>query len=125
MSSKNIIIEVNNKVENDVTSGEDEEVYFIVLRPSEEKIDFKKLKFKSDIIPEIIHNKSIPKGNEGNESYLEEIVFKFKKKKNKSKKASNNYVIPYIEGDDEYIISFQLKKILLFMKLNWKKGINI
>ena len=57
------IIESNNNESN----NEDNEVYFIVLIPSEEKIDFSNLKFKSDIIPKIIHNKSIPKGNKGNQ----------------------------------------------------------
>jgi hypothetical protein len=78
MSKENIIIESKNKEEKANSDDKENEVYFIVLRPSEEKIDFKEVKFKSDIIPEIIHNKSIQKGNE---SYLEEIVFKFKKKK--------------------------------------------
>jgi hypothetical protein len=59
MSKEKIIIEANNKEEKSKSDGKENEVYFIVLRPSEEKIDFKKVKFKSDIIPEIIHNKSI------------------------------------------------------------------
>ena len=64
MSSKNIIIEANNQGENANPNDKKNEVYFIILVPSKEKIDFKKGKFKSDIIPEIIHSKNIQKGNE-------------------------------------------------------------
>ena len=102
MFKEKIIIESNNKEK----------------KASEEKINFKKVKFKSDIIPEIIHNKSIQKGKE---SYLEEIVFEFKKK-NKGKKASNNYVIQYIEGDDEYVISFSVKENSFVYETELKKG---
>ena len=112
------IIESNNNESN----NEDNEVYFIVLIPSEEKIDFNNLKFKSDIKPEIIHNKSIPKGNKGNQSYLEEIVFKFKKEKKKGKKAPNKYVLPYIEGDDEYVISFSIKENFFVYETLLEKG---
>ena len=112
------IIESNNNESN----NEDNEVYFIVLIPSEEKIDFKNLKFKSDIIPEIIHNKSIPKGNKGNQSFLQEIVFKFKKEKKKGKKATNKYVLPYIEGDDEYVISFSIKENSFVYETLLEKG---
>ena len=133
MSSKNIISDANCQGENspqpvldnavnDKLYDKEKEIYFIVLRPSEEKIDFTKVKFKSDIIPEIIHNKTIKKGNK---SYLEEIVFKFKKKnKNKSKKSTslNNYVIQYIEGDDEYVISFSVKDNSFVYETELKKG---
>ena len=119
MLSQDISDEAYSQRKNANSHDKENEVYFIVLRPSEEKIDFKNVKFKSDIIPKIIHNKSI---DIGNSSYLEEIVFKFKKKmkekekekeKNKNKK-SNNYVIQYIEGDDEYVISFSVKENYIY-----------
>ena len=121
MSSKNIMIEANNQGENVKPDNKENVVYFILLLPSEEKIDFKKVEFKSDIIPKIIHHKSIQKEN----TYLEEIVFKFKKfNNNKGKKASsnNNYVIKYIEGFDEYVISFYVKENFFVYETELKKG---
>ena len=107
MSSQNDLVSFNTP-----ESDDDKEVYFIVLKPSEEKINFKNLKFLSEIAPQIIFNKSVQKGNG---LFLEEIVFKFNKKekeneKNKGKKTLlNSYEIQYIEGDDTYVISFSVK----------------
>ncbi len=69
---------------NDDSDDKNKEVYFLILRPSEEKIDFTGLKCetKNNIKPSIIFQKRIDKGNE---TYLEEIVFKFKKKQKKKK----------------------------------------
>ena len=62
----------------------DKDIYFIILNPidREEKIDFTKLKYVSNIVPSIIYQNTME------ELKLEEIVFKFqrKKKKNKRKK---------------------------------------
>ena len=129
MSSQHIIIsDANNQspppaldtTVNDESIEKKNQVYFIILRPSEEKIDFKKLKFKSDIIPKIIYIKSNLKGNM---SYLEEIVFKYIKK-NKGKKAvsSSNTILKYIEGDDEYVISFSAKNNYFVYETELKKG---
>ena len=120
MSSENIIIEANNQEENSNLNDKTNEVYFIILLPIKEKIDFKKEKFKSDIIPKIIHRKIIQKGN----ASYEEIVFKLKKSNNnKGKKASsNNYTIKYIEGDDEYVISFYVKENSFVYEAELKKG---
>ena len=65
--------------QNDETNDNDKDVYFLILWPSEEKIDFTGLNYetKNIIEPKIIFQKRIDKGNE---TYLEEIVFKFKKK---------------------------------------------
>ena len=128
MSTKENIIDDNNQGQNAKSDDKERDVYFIVLRPSEEKINFKNVKFKSDIIPKIIHNKRLEKGNG---SCLEEIVFKFQKKqkekekeKNKGKKVtpSNNYVIQYIEKDDEYVISFSVKENFFIYETELKKG---
>jgi len=131
MSSEHIINDTNYQspppaldiAVNDKSIAKENEVYFIVLRPSEEKIDFTKVKFKSDIIPKIIHNKNNKSNLKGSESYLEEIVFKFIKK-NKGKKAtsSNNTVLKYIEGDDEYVISFSAKNSSFVYETELKKG---
>ena len=73
-------------------SDGERKVYFIILRPSEQQINFEKLKFLSEIRPNMIFNKTIKK-EDGN--YLEEIVFEFtkppkekEKGKGKKKKAS-------------------------------------
>ena len=67
---------------NDDSNDKNKEVYFLILRPSEEKIDFTGLNYetKNKIELSIIFNKKI---NKGDETYLEEIVFKFKKKQKK------------------------------------------
>ena len=100
-------------------SDGERKVYFIILRPSEQQINFEKLKFLSEIRPNMIFNKTIKK-EDGN--YLEEIVFEFtklpkekEKGKGKKKKASSSSSnsseceIQYIDGDYTYIISFFLK----------------
>ena len=68
------------------------EVFFIILRPSEQQINFKNLEFLSEITPENFFNKTIKKEDK---NFLEEIVFKFKKttkekEKRKKKSLSNN-----------------------------------
>ena len=98
------------------------EVFFIILRPSEQQINFENLEFLSDVTPEHFINKTITKGDK---SFLEEIVFKFKKprkekEKGKKKSSSNNFEIQYIDGDYTYIILFS-KTNLLYMKQNLKK----
>ncbi len=90
------------------TTGEEienKDVYILILRPSEEKIDFEGLKYetKNKIEPKIAFQKRIDK-EDG--TYLEQIVFKFKKK---SKKKSNEYAIKFFEGDHTYTIKFWLQ----------------
>ena len=101
--------------QNDESNGNDKDVYFLILRPSEEKIDFTGLNYetKYKIEPKIIYQKRIDKGNE---TYLEEIVFKFKKKTKKKEKEgqkestkSTKYSITFLEGDHTYEITFSLK----------------
>jgi len=101
--------------QNDESNGNDKDVYFLILRPSEEKIDFTGLNYetKYKIEPKIIYQKRIDKGNE---TYLEEIVFKFKKKTKKKEKEgqkestkSTKYSITFLEGDHTYEITFPLK----------------
>ncbi len=76
-------LQSTQREKNAESNNKDRDVYFIILRPSEEKIDFKNLKFISKISPTIIFNKNIEK-EKG--SFLEEFVFKFKKKNKKKKK---------------------------------------
>ena len=91
----------------------DKNVYFLILNPVEENIDFGKLKYVSNISPSIIFDKTI---NKDKGVQLNEIVFKFKRKKkkkdNKEKKkdGEKEYTIKYISGDHSIIISFDTKK---------------
>ena len=92
------------------------DAYFIIIVPSEEKINFKGLNYqtKNKITPSIILNKTIEKEDK---TYIEEIVFKFKKRskkkdKDKGKKESTEsikYEIRFIEGEHTYNIAFFLK----------------
>jgi len=92
------------------SESKEKDIYFIILVSSEEKIDFKKLKFVAGITPSNIYDKYIDKGN-GNQ--LEEIVFKIKKKgkKNKKKeKGEKEYSLKFISGEHTYTISFDTHK---------------
>ena len=68
--------------QNESIKDKDKDVYFLVLRPSEEKIDFTGLNYetKNKIVPQIIFQERI---DGEDKTYLEEIVFKFKKKRKK------------------------------------------
>ena len=100
----------------DESNSGDKDAYFIILRPSEEKIDFTGLNYetKNKITPLIAFKKRIDKEDK---TYLEEIVFKFKKKAkkkeaDKDKKESTKstrYAITFFEGDHTYDITFSLK----------------
>ena len=85
------------------------DVYFIILIPSETKIDFKGLTYESKekIKPSIVFNETIQKEDK---TYLEEIVFKckIKPRKNESNK-STKYSIGFIEEKLIYYITFFLK----------------
>ena len=96
-------------------------MYFLIQRPSEEKIDFTGLNYETK---NKIDNKKI---NKGDETYLEEIVFKFKKKqkkkeKDKSKKESIKYAIRFFEGDHTYDITFSLKDDCFVYQPDLKTG---
>ena len=100
----------------DESKEKNKDVYFIIVRPSEEKIDFKGLNYETDnkIKPIIVFNKTIDKEDK---TYLEEIVFKFKKKskkkekdgKNKESTKSTKYAIKFLEEEHTYNITFSLK----------------
>ena len=95
--------------QNDDSDIKDRDVYFLILRPFEKKIDFKGLNYetKNKIEPNIVFQKRIDKEDN---TYLEEIVFKFKKKaKKKESTESTKYSITFFEGNHTYDISFSLK----------------
>ena len=94
--------------ENEEAKNKD--VHFLILRPSEEKIDFEGLNYetKNKIKPEIAFKKRVEK-EDG--TYLEQIVFKFKKKSKKKdgETKSTKYAIKFFEGDHTYSITFSLR----------------
>ena len=101
--------------ENDKNDDKNNEAYFLILIPSEEKIDFQGLSYKTKnmINPSIIFKDRIEKDDK---TYLEEIVFKFKKKKRKKKTDDENesgkstkYAIIYFEEEHIYNITFASK----------------
>ena len=69
----------NPSSQKDDSNENNKDVYFVIIRPSEEKIDFTGLNYETEnkIEPIIVFNKTIDKEDK---TYLEEIVFKFKKK---------------------------------------------
>lgn len=95
-------------LQNAESNAKEKDVYFLILITSKEKKDFKNIKFISEISPKIVFNKIIEK-EDG--TYLEEIVFKFKKKKEKEakNKGEKEFMIKFIEGEHIYIISFDVK----------------
>ena len=116
-------------VQNDDSKNKNEDAYFIIIIPREEKIDFVGLNYQTQnkINPIIIYKKTIEKEDK---TYIEEIVFKFKKSpKNKEKyegkKKSNEstkYKIQLIEGEHTYNITFSLKDDCFVYQPELKKG---
>ena len=101
--------------QNDDSDDKNKEVYFLILIPSESKINFSGLNYeaKNKIEPWNIFNDKIDK-EDG--THIEEIVFKFKKKskkkqKDKGKNESTKYAIRFFEGNYIYDITFSIKDI--------------
>ena len=84
---------------------DNKEIYLFILIPSEEKINFQKIKYESEIIPKIILSENIIK-EDG--SYLVEIIFKFVINKEKDKEEEQ-YTIKFNEEGNKYILSFDIK----------------
>jgi len=85
------------------TKSNDKAIYFILLSPSEEKIEFKDLKFLSEIDPIIIYNKSTEIGKG---SFLYQNVFKLDIKNNEKIKKDDKYYLQYEIGEESYDILF-------------------
>ncbi len=115
--------------QNDKSNDKDKDAYFLILRPSEEKIDFTGLNYetKNKIEPKIVFQKRIDKEDE---TFLEEIVFKIKKKAKKKEKVedkkestkSTKYEITFFEGDHTYDITFSLKDDCFVYQPDLKTG---
>ena len=84
---------------------DNKEIYLFILIPSEEKINFQKIKYESEIIPKIFLSENILK-EDG--SYLVEIIFKFVINKEKDKEEEQ-YTIKFNEEGNKYILSFDIK----------------
>ena len=113
---------------NQKTNSE-KEVYFIILTPSEEKIDFNK-KFKSENAPKSIYKKSIEKKNG---YYLEQNVFKLNIVRDKEKdeevdedkdkgEKEEEYKIEYIVENDAYDILFSFSGNSFVYNIKLQKG---
>ena len=90
------VVSSKHSRKNDESDSIDNDVYFLILRSSEEKIDFTGLNYETEnkIRPLIAFKNRVKKEDK---TYLEEIVFKFKKKrkkkeKDKGKKESNKSI---------------------------------
>jgi hypothetical protein len=122
METQETIIEETKKKPNSIRSDQNDDdyndiekdAYFLILKPSEEKIDFASLKYEAENIidPSIIFPKPIDKEDE---TYPGVLVFKFKRKKkekseeNKELIKSTKYMIKFYKEEQTYKITFVLK----------------
>ena len=105
----------------------EQNIYFMLVFPKEQDVDFSKMEFKSkpEMKPEIIFDKKIEKDNE---SYIAHKIFKLKTKKpvnqkNKGDKVKKtHHEIIYEMGEDKYVISFHTKENSFVYDLDLKKG---
>ena len=102
-----------------ITKSNDKAIYFILLSPSEEKIEFKDLKFLSEIDPIIIYNKSTEIGKG---SFLYQNVFKLDIKNNEKIKKDDKYYLQYEIGEESYDILFEDKNNIFIYKIQLLKG---
>lgn len=101
------------------TQSNDLTIFFIILSPSEEKINFDDLKFLSEIEPKIIYNKSIEKGKG---SFLFHNVFKLDVKKKEKNEKVEEYLLQYEIGEESYDILFNVKENSFIYEVKLLKG---
>jgi len=94
-------------------------IYFIILSPSEEKINFADLKFLSEIEPEIIYTTNIENGKG---SFLSHNVFKLDIKRKEKNKKSVKYQLQYEIGEESYDIIFGVKENSFIYEIQLLKG---
>ena len=97
----------------------DKEIYFIILNSSEEKLNFRDLKFLSEIEPEIIYNNSIEKGKG---SFVFHNVFKLDIKTNEKNGKTIQYQLQYEIGEESYDILFDVKDNTFVYEIKLLKG---
>ena len=101
------------------SQSDDVSIYFIILSPSEEKINFSDLKFLSEIEPEIVYTTNIK--NE-NGSFLSHNVFKLDIKKKEKNKKAVKYQLQYEIGEESYDIIFDYKDGSFIYEVQLLKG---
>ena len=101
------------------SQSDDVSIYFIILSPSEEKINFSDLKFLSEIEPEIVYTTNIK--NE-NGSFLSHNVFKLDIKKKDKNKKTVKYQLKYEIGEKSYDIIFDYKDSFFIYEVQLLKG---
>ena len=74
---------MSSNVQSGLSSGKEKEIYFIILRPSEEKVDLDLEFSSSEFAPSRIYKKVIQKGKD---SFIEENVFKLIIKESEKRK---------------------------------------
>ena len=108
-----------SQMQNQNNQSIDKEIYFIVLIPSEEKINFDDLKLLSEIEPEIIYKSSIGKGKG---TFLFHNVFKMIIKKIEKNKKTVQNTLQYEIGEQSYDISFNFTKETFIYEIKLLKG---
>ena len=108
-----------SQMQNQDNQSISREIYFIVLIPSEEKINFDDLKFLSEIEPETIYESSIEKGKG---SFLFHNVFKMILKKIEKNEKTLQNTLQYEIGEQSYDISFNVQKETFIYEIKLLKG---
>ena len=118
--------QISKENQNDEANEKNNEVYFLILIPSEEKLDFqgKDYDTKNMINPSIIYKNKVETGDE---TYLEEIIFKATKKKKKKGKdnessKSTKYSITFFEEEHMYNITFSAKNECFIYQPKLERG---
>ena len=105
--------------QNQNNQSNDKEIYFIILSSSEEKINFRDLKFLSEIEPEIIHYGSIEKGKGSSIIYN---IFKLDIKTNEKNEKKTQYQLQYEIGEESYDILFDVIENTFIYEIKLLKG---
>ena len=108
-----------SQMQNQDNQSISREIYFIVLIPSEEKINFDDLKLLSEIEPEIIYKSSIGKGKG---TFLFHNVFKMILKKIEKNEKTLQNTLQYEIGEQSYDISFNVQKETFIYEIKLLKG---
>ena len=104
------------------SQSDDTSIYFILLTPSKEKINFADLRFVSEMEPEIINNKNNKEIKNGKGSSFYHNVFKLDIKKKEKNKKAVKYQLQYEIGEESYDISFYYKENSFIYEVELKKG---
>lgn len=101
------------------SQSDDISIYFIIITPSEEKLNFADLKFLSEIEPQIIYTTNIEK-EKG--TFLSHNVFKLDIKKKQKNKKAVKYQLRYEIGEESYDILFDYKENSFIYEVQLLKG---